>query len=246
MSVRGLCAGYAGHEVLHGIDLDVASGEWLALVGPNGSGKSTLLDCASGRLHATAGQVRIAGVRLDTEPVAAKRRLGYAMAADRLPELLTGRQCLQIHATAKRLNDIAPELLTLAAELRLRALLDEPVGVYSYGTRQKLAILLALVGEPLLIVLDEAFNGLDSASALVLKGHLRARVEANRCGILFATHALDIVERCADRMALLDEGAVIGHWERDALDTLRIAGAQGLESALAGAIRNAQARDTTS
>ena len=75
----------------------------------------------------------------------------------------------------------------------------------SYGTRQKLGVLLALLGAPALVVLDETFNGLDPASGLLLKRHLRDRVDAGRCGVVLATHALDIAEHWADRVALLHE-----------------------------------------
>ncbi len=235
LQLRGLRAGYAGRSVLHGLDLDVACGEWLALVGPNGSGKSTLLDCASGRHLPSAGSVHIAGFDLAADVQAAKQRLGYCVAPDRLPQLLTGRQCLAVHAAAKQLPGVESELLDLAAGLGLSRLLDDPVAIYSYGTRQKIGVLLSLIADPALVVLDEAFNGLDAASAIVLKRHLRARVEAKRCAIVFATHALDIVERWTDRALLLQEGRFVGSWDRAALTALRRDGADGLEAALAAA-----------
>lgn len=235
LQVRGLCAGYAARAVLHSLDLDVACGEWLALVGPNGSGKSTLLDCASGRHLPTAGSVRIAGFDLASDALEAKQRLGYCVAPERLPELLTGRQCLAVHSAAKQLPGVESELSDLAGALGLSRLLDDPVAIYSYGTRQKIGVLLSLIGAPTLVVLDEAFNGLDAASAIVLKRHLRTRVDAQRCAIVFATHALDIVERWTDRALLLQEGRFAGSWDRAALTALRRDGADGLEAALAAA-----------
>lgn len=235
LQIRGLCAGYGARTVLHGLDLDVACGEWLALVGPNGSGKSTLLDCASGRHLSATGSVCIAGFDLALDTLAAKQRLGYCVAPERLPDLLTGRQCLVVHSAAKQLPGVEDELLELAGALGLNALLEDPVTIYSYGTRQKIGVLLALIGDPALVVLDEAFNGLDAASAIVLKRHLRARVDAQRCGIVFATHALDIVERWTDRAMLLQEGRFAGSWDRAALGALRRDGADGLEAALATA-----------
>ena len=83
--------------------------------------------------------------------------------------------------------------------------LDDFVDTLSLGTRQKLSILLALIGDPALVVLDEAFNGLDPASALVVKRHLRARLHQG-AALLLATHALDIVEHHADRAGVLIDG----------------------------------------
>src|SRR6185437_5854066 len=100
------------------------------------------------------------------------------------------------------------DVLQLADELRFTSMLDLFVDTCSLGTRQKLAVLCGLLGSPGLIVLDEAFNGLDPASALVLKRHLRARVSDGRCAVVLPTHDLDIVEHYADRAALLLSGKI--------------------------------------
>jgi ABC-type Mn2+/Zn2+ transport system ATPase subunit len=95
------------------------------------------------------------------------------------------------------------DLLHLADELQFLPYLESFVDTLSLGTRQKLSVLLSLVGDSRLIVLDEAFNGLDPASALIVKRHLRHRLEGYGAALLLATHSLDIVEHYADRAALL-------------------------------------------
>lgn len=233
LSLVGIAAGYDRKSVIKRVDLSVARGQWFALLGPNGSGKTTLLHCAAG-LHApSAGEVLIAGHSLKQSPREAKRHLGFACAPDRLPTLLTGRQCLEIYAAAKDLDHIDIDVLTLADEFRYTEMLDLFVESYSLGTKQKLAVLLSLLGEPQLIVLDEAFNGLDPASSLVLKRHLRKRVSDGRCGVILATHALDIVERYADRAALLLEGGLVHEWRRDEIAALAAASDGGFEAAIA-------------
>ena len=233
--VRSLYAGYDKLVVLNGVDLTVSRGEWLALLGPNASGKTTLLHCIAGTLVPSAGSISICGHSLRGQAMEAKRALGFGCAPESLPDLLTGRQCLEIYAAAKGLTAIAGDVLTLAEELSFTVMLDRFVGSYSLGTKQKLAVLLALLGEPALVVLDEAFNGLDPASALVLKRHLRARVSAQRCGVLLATHALDVVERYSDRAALLLNGRIAREWSGEELAALRAAPGEGLEMALAAA-----------
>ncbi len=234
LRIRGLHAGYARHPVLADIDLDLERGEWLALLGPNGTGKTTLLHCIGGILAPTAGRIWIGGRSLREDPRGAKRVLGFGCAPERLPGLLTGRQCLEIYAAAKGLAQIGAEVLALMDAFALAPLLDRFVDSYSSGTRQKLAVLLSLLGDPALVVLDEAFNGLDPASALVLKQHLRARVSGGACAVLLATHSLDLVERYSDRAALLLEGRIARQWDREALEALR-ASPEGLEAALAAA-----------
>jgi ABC-2 type transport system ATP-binding protein len=235
LDVRRVHARYGKHEVLAGVSLQVPAGEWFCLLGPNGVGKSTLLRCIGGALRPTSGDLLIAGHSIMTEPLAAKRRLGYACAPEQLPGLLTGRQCLEVYAQAKGLEAVDDSVLELARQLRFDVYLDGFVDTYSLGTRQKLCILLALLGEPALIVLDEAFNGLDPASALVVKHHLRQRLSEGRCAVLLATHSLDIVEHHADKAALLIDGRIVREWNEEEIAAYRVQGNSAMEVALASA-----------
>src|SRR5262245_40858051 len=151
LEIVDLHAHYGKREVLRGVSLEVARGRWFCLLGPNGVGKSTLLHCVGGRLAPTKGTIRIAGESLAAASAAAKRRLGYACTPEQLPGLLTGRQCLEVYAIAKELDSIDADVLMLAEELRFTPFMDEFVDTYSLGTRQKLCVLLALLGNPQLI-----------------------------------------------------------------------------------------------
>jgi ABC-2 type transport system ATP-binding protein len=235
LQIRGLRASYGKRQVLSGVDLSVARGEWFSLLGPNGSGKTTLLRCVSGQLNPAAGTVHIGGESIVTAPQRAKRLLGYAHAPDRLPGLLTGRQCLEVYAAARDLTAVGDDVLDLAERFQLRRHLDQFVDTYSLGTRQKLSALLALIGDPSLVVLDEAFNGLDPASALVLKRDLQDRVAAGRCAVLLATHALDVVLHYASAAALLLDGKLARGWDRNQLEAMRREAPEALELALAEA-----------
>jgi ABC-2 type transport system ATP-binding protein len=221
LEIRGLRAGYGPRTVLENISITLFAGDWFVILGPNGCGKSTLLDCVVSRLEPSGGEICIAGHALAKNAYEAKLQLGYACAPDALPALLTSRQCLEVHAGAKGLAAIGDDLIALADELRFTPYLESFVDTLSLGTRQKLAVLLALVGDPLLIVLDEAFNGLDPASALILKRHLRARIQRRGGALLLATHSLDIVEHYADRAAVLIDGKLKHEWPKDELQRLR-------------------------
>jgi ABC-2 type transport system ATP-binding protein len=234
LELQHLKAAYGERVVLEDISLTLAAGEWFVLLGPNGCGKSTLLDCVAGRKAPAAGAIVIAGHVLDCDPVKAKMRLGYGCSPDELPPLLTARQCLEIHAGAKSLSSIGEDLLELAEALRLTPYWESFVDTLSLGTRQKLASLLALVGDPQLIVLDEAFNGLDPASAQILKHHLRRRLSRSGATLLLATHSLDIVEHHADRAGLLMEGRLQRIWQSEELAELRSTGSRFDDALAAG------------
>lgn len=234
LEVRDVHARYGKHEVLRGVTLQVRTGQWFCLLGPNGVGKSTLLHCVAARLVPSTGDILVCGHSVRTHTVDAKRKLGFGCAPEQLPGLLTGRQCLEVYANAKGLDRIDPEVLELAAALKFTSYLDRFVDTYSLGTRQKLCVLLALLGEPALVVLDEAFNGLDPASALVVKRHLQARLATNRCAVMLATHSLDIVEHYADKAALLLDGRVVREWSDSEIAAMREQGAARFEEALAG------------
>lgn len=234
LEIRALRAGYGARVVIEEVSLAIEAGNWFVLMGPNGCGKSTLLDCVVGRLVPAAGDIHIAGFSLLADSFNAKRRLGYACAPESLPALLTARQCLEVHAGAKGLSSVGQELIELADELCFLPYLESFVDTLSLGTRQKLSVLLCLLGNPRLIVLDEAFNGLDPASALVVKRHLRIRLDQSGAAVLLATHALDVVEHYADRAGLLLDGRVKREWQKKEIQELRTNG-KGFDAALAEA-----------
>jgi len=233
LDIRDVHARYGKLEVLRGVTLQVRTGQWFCLLGPNGVGKSTLLHCVAGRLVPSAGDVLVCGHSVRTQTVDAKRKLGFGCAPEQLPGLLTGRQCLEVYANAKGLERIDPDVLELGDGLKFGTYLDRFVDTYSLGTRQKLCVLLALLGEPTLVVLDEAFNGLDPASALTVKRHLQQRLAANRCSVLLATHSLDIVEHYADKAALLLDGRIVKEWSDSEIAAVREQGTDRFEELLA-------------
>jgi ABC-2 type transport system ATP-binding protein len=233
LDIRDVHARYGKAEVLRGVTLQIRTGQWFCLLGPNGVGKTTLLHCVAARLAPTAGDIVVCGHSVRTQTIDAKRRLGFGCAPEQLPGLLTGRQCLEVYANAKGLDRIDPDVLELCAALKFGSYLDNFVDTYSLGTRQKLCVLLALLGEPSLVVLDEAFNGLDPGSALVVKRDLQQRLAANRCAVLLATHSLDIVEHYADKAALLLDGRIVREWSDMEIAAIREQGAAKFEEALA-------------
>jgi ABC-2 type transport system ATP-binding protein len=226
---------YGDVHVLDGIDLEIASGEFVALIGPNGAGKTTLLHAMAGTAPLCGGLVDIAGHDLAKAPREAKQQVGLAIDPACLPTLLTGRECLALFAGARRLPAVPSATLALGETLSLTSVLDRRIVSYSLGMRQKLGILLGLLGEPPLLLLDEPFNGLDPRSALAFKSHLIALVAQGDTSVLLATHSLDIAGRHATRVVLLMDGRVRRTWGTAELAAMREQPERSLELAMAEA-----------
>jgi ABC-2 type transport system ATP-binding protein len=225
---------YGKRTVVSAASLSLRQGQWIALVGPNASGKTTLLRCAAGRLPPARGTVRIAGQPLYSAAEPGSALPGYATAPEELPPFLSVRQSLEIYASANGIEAVPEHSMALCRDLGLGACEHELIRHLSLGTRQKLAVVLALLTGPALLLLDEVFNGLDVRSALTLKRHLRERVERQGMSILLATHALDVVMDYCDGLVLMDAGRLVRSWEAAELRGFK--GTAELEQVLANAL----------
>jgi ABC-2 type transport system ATP-binding protein len=242
LRVSAVHAHIGAHKILHGIDFELASGAVLGLVGPNGSGKSSLLRTIVGSLAPSHGQIEIAGCNVQTAPLAARQQLGYAPDPTLLPPQLTVRQCLALTAMARTqpgaaVADVPESTWRQAEQFALQRYYDSFIATLSLGTRQKVAVLIGLMCAPPLLVLDEVFNGLDPKSAYALKSTLRT-LAGQGCGIILATHGLELAADLLTEMLLISEGQVAAHWQSGAFEQLRACGAAGLELAIVQALEH--------
>ena len=215
LSVRDLKVGYSGIEVVHGINLDVAEGECVALIGANGAGKSTLLKTISGVLRPTAGRIVFDGAEISglaphrivdagLMHVAEGRRLFRSQSVrDNLELGLYGGR-LDAAAEARR-YEFVYELFPM-----LRERPDHRAGVLSGGQQQMLAIAQALMREPRLLMLDEPSLGLAPVIVDQVIGAIE-RLRAEGVTILLVEQMVDRALDIADRAYVFQNGVVIGH-----------------------------------
>ncbi len=238
LQVKNLHLSFGTNAVLRGVDLDIGRGQLLGLVGPNGSGKTSLIRAVTGLLAVAPGQIHINNIDLALDPQGARRHLGFAPDPTRLPPALSGRQAMSVAAAARGIDSIPATTLALAERLGASPWIDQRIETYSLGTRQKFAILIGLIGDPPLLVLDEVMNGLDPISSHELKLELIERCQGGRCGVLLATHGLEIAPTLLTDAALLHEGRIRHRWGATELGHWRHADPGAFERAVVAALRS--------
>ena len=211
VQVSGLTKRYRTVTALDDVSLELTAGRVHLLVGPNGAGKTTLLRVLAGLARPTAGSVEILG-----RPFYSLQRpaqvVGACLDPIGLPSLRSGRQHLACLTTAARLPlrraDEVLDMVGLPAAVAARR-----AGTYSLGTRQRLTLAAALLGDPQVIVLDEPTTGLDVHGVAWLRRQLREWPSAGRT-VLVASHSLTELAPMADRVLVLDRGRLAREADR--------------------------------
>lgn len=214
ISTRRLGKTLGAKTILRDISVDVSPGTVVGLIGKNGAGKTTLMQILLGFSPATTGSARVFGHDSFTLPAAIKGRIGFVPQQDELVNLLTGRQQLALTgALHGRWNHALIERLHSAWDVPL----DQTIQGLSGGERQKLSILLALGHEPDLLLLDEPMASLDPISRRQFLQELIRIAGAQARTVLFSTHIVSDLERIADQIWIVRNGAIAWAGALDAL-----------------------------
>jgi ABC-2 type transport system ATP-binding protein len=212
LEINGLRKRYGRVDALDGLTL-AAEGGVYGLIGPNGAGKTTALSIVMGILRADGGTVRVGGLDPGRDPVAVKRITGYLPEEPFFYDYLTGAETLSLAAAAHRVRwRDDPFLREWTEALEMKGHLDQLVGHYSHGMRQKLGLLLSILHHPPLLLWDEPYVGLDFPSQERVRDLMRA-LTARGCTLLLSTHVLPLVEAMADRVGFILGGRL--RWEGD-------------------------------
>lgn len=204
LRVNGLERHFGDVHVLTGLDLEVRSGEALALIGPNGSGKSTALRCIAGADQATAGTVELDGAPLDERSAATRRDLAVVMDdLDFFPDLSVVEH-LNLLARAHRVRDADAVVDAVLGDVGLEHQAAQLPGTLSSGQRRRLALASAFVRPRRLLILDEPEQRLDASGLAWLTERLLAE-KADGLGILLVSHDTELVEAVADWIVDLGE-----------------------------------------
>ncbi|MEI6563746.1 MAG: ABC transporter ATP-binding protein [bacterium] len=197
-------------QAVKDLSLRIPAGELFCFLGPNGAGKTTTIKMLTGLLRPDTGTIQIGGFNIQTQPVEAKRIMGYIPDMPFLYEKLTPVEFLKF---VVGLYDVALPDLNGQVEASLRQFgLQEArnalIGELSHGMRQRLLYIATFIHTPKVVLIDEPLIGLDPHSIRMIKDLLRAKVRDGMT-ILLTTHILALAEDIADRVGIIHGGSLI-------------------------------------
>lgn len=244
VAVRDLVKRYGPTTAVAGLDLHASFGQVTALLGPNGAGKTSTIECLVGLRRPDGGSVRVLGLDPRRDAAALRARTGVMLQDGGLPLGARAghvlRHIASLYAEPRPVEELV-ELLALGPFLRTT------VRLLSGGQRQRLALAVALVGRPELVLLDEPSAGLDPQSRRVV-WDLVAELRAQGVAVLLTTHLMDEAEALADRVVVVDHGTVVAHGTVAELTRsaglVRITAPDGLDPTVLGEAVGAAVRAT--
>jgi ABC-2 type transport system ATP-binding protein len=198
-------------RALNALSLSIAPGEIFGLLGPNGAGKTTTTNILTTLAVPDSGRALVAGLDVQAEPRAVRRRIGVVAQGSSADPAASGYDNLLLQARLYGLP--ATEAKRRAADLLdrfdLTGAAKRKARTYSGGMRRRLEMALGLVGEPEVLFLDEPTTGLDPESRAAMWQAIRDLARDRGATVVFTTHYLDEADQFADRVAIVDHGAVV-------------------------------------
>lgn len=193
---------------LRDVSLSVRKGQIVGLIGPNGAGKSTLLNLVAGLILPTEGCVTVCGH--PARSVAARRSLGYMPEHPAFPGLYSARAVLRYHAALLGLpaKAIPNQIETSIRQLQMGTFVDRSASDFSQGMKQRLALAIAMMGDPHLLLLDEPSNGLDPVGIVQLRDLLK-QLRDSGTAIVVSSHRLGELEKLTCDYIFMHRGQII-------------------------------------
>ena len=210
LKIEHLTKLYGEKKAVDDLSLHIEKGEIYGFIGHNGAGKTTTIKACCGILQFDSGEIWVDGVSVRDDPLSCKRKIAYIPDNPDLYDFMSGIKYLNFVADIFGVSQSERQerIRRYADTFELTDDLAQPIGSYSHGMKQKLAIISALIHEPKLIIMDEPFVGLDPKASHTLK--LLMRDICDRGGaIFFSTHVLEVAEKLCDKVAIIKGGKLI-------------------------------------
>ena len=206
IKIESLSKSYDRIRALAGVSFEVGSGEVIGLLGPNGAGKTTLMKILTGYLEPDEGDVRIHGIDVVDDPLAAQRRIGYLPESAPLYGEMLVQEYLEMMAALRGVPYADRRDRTIEA-IRATGLEDravQSIGTLSKGYRQRVGIAQAIIHRPDILILDEPTNGLDPTQIAEIRDLIKKLSEHTT--VLLSTHILSEIEATCERVVIIMRG----------------------------------------
>jgi ABC-2 type transport system ATP-binding protein len=205
----GLSKDFNGFSALKNVSFEVKEGEIFGLLGPNGAGKSTCMKIFIGLLSPTRGSAIVDGVDVSTNPILTKSKIGYLPEYPALFEHLTGREFLTMISKFRDVEseEIERRIDRLNQVLDLEGKINELIGTYSKGMRQKIAFGSAIIHNPPILIMDEPTSGLDPRFGRYVKDIIKEFGKQKKT-ILMSTHITEVAEGLCHQVAIINKGEI--------------------------------------
>ncbi len=217
ISVRGLKKVYGAIPALENLDLEIPTGQFVALFGPNGAGKTTLVNILSTLLLPTDGTVAIGGFDLKRQANDIRKLLGVISHYPWLYSRLSAKENLMFYGRMYGIGSLEEQVDRRLSDVGMDSWADETVDRFSRGMQQRLAIARTLLHDPPVLLLDEPYTGLDRHAAKMLTNSLAA-LRSEKRTILLVTHDLSQGLAQAHRAMILRSGRIVEDSQVDELD----------------------------
>ena len=229
LEVEGLVKRFRGVEAVRGVSLSVAAGEALALIGPNGAGKTTCFNLIGGQLKPDAGRILLDAEEVTGTPprLLWRRGVGRTFQITAALTSMTVRENVQTALAAKaqrifrfaerldaRFREEADDIL---ARVGMLAQAERPCAILAYGDLKRIELAIALAGKPRLLLMDEPTAGMAPGERTELMALAAVLAKREGIAVLFTEHDMDVVFAHADRIIVLDRGAVLAEGKPEAI-----------------------------
>lgn len=221
LSIESVSKNYDDIIALRNFSLDIVPGEIVGLLGPTGAGKSTLIKLLGGLVMPDSGDIKVCGVSLYHDFEGCMTRMGVVSDSPKFYDYMTGFDNLK--TIAAMYGGISTErIIEVIAAFCLQEYMNEKVSVYPAGVLKRLAIAAAMLHHPRILIMDEAFDGLDPVSIVDLRRLLRRLCTNSGMSVLVTSHQMSELERMCDRVAIMSGGELLGIGAVDSLKALGI------------------------
>ena len=196
--------------VVKNLNLTVNDGDICAFVGHNGAGKTTTLKCMVGILDFSDGDILINGKSIRKDSIECKKEIAYIPDNPEIYDHLWGIEYINFIASVFKVPKEKKETLIkkYSDMFEMTNFLNQDIGSYSHGMKQKISLIAALIHEPKVLILDEPFVGLDPVSTHYLKEEMKI-MASKGATIIFSTHILDVAEKLCNKIAILKDGSLV-------------------------------------